>query len=81
MTENRWETVWERVRAGRHTLVIGPSAVPSVPGDFADWASGHAALVLESVDALDGATLESLCQILQRPGWLRLPLRNRRGKR
>ncbi len=139
MTENRWETVWERVRAGRHTLVIGPSTVPSVPSDlkalqvdcaespaggvldevlaaleklfgpslragrtplsgpsrrmlgesapypmegivtdacnrFADWAAGHAALVLESVDALDGATLESLCQILQRPGWLRLPL-------
>lgn len=141
MIQADWESVWARVRAGRHTLVIGTVAVPPEPSDlktlrvdcaesqtgggaldevlrsleqlfgeplqtdriarppgrprrilgahaprpleavlteacnrFADWASGHAALVLESIDTIDAPALETLAQILQRPGWLRLPL-------
>ena len=31
-------------------------------------------LAFEAIDAADEATVDTLAQILQRPGWLRLPL-------
>ena len=31
-------------------------------------------LAFEAIDAADEATVETMAQILQRPGWLRLPL-------
>lgn len=141
MTETKWAGVWDRVRAGHHTLVTGATTVPHEPSDlkilridctaaqsgrgvlgevlanlealfgqplpsgwmtpepglsrqllgqhipqpletivtdacnrFAAWASGHAALVLEAVDSLDEATLDTLQLMLQRPNWLRLPM-------
>src|SRR5262245_39675970 len=30
----RWEAVWERIRAGRHTLIVGPHTVPPAPPDL-----------------------------------------------
>lgn len=29
-----WDVVWERSRAGRHTVVIGPDTLPSAPSDM-----------------------------------------------
>lgn len=41
---------------------------------LADWAEGHAAILFESIDSTDEATIATLVQILRRPNWLRLPL-------
>jgi hypothetical protein len=32
--QERWAAVWERSRAGRHTVVVGPYALPMVPPDL-----------------------------------------------
>ena len=29
-----WDAVWERSRAGRHTVVVGPHALPPAPPDL-----------------------------------------------
>src|SRR5262245_66236755 len=34
MTQERWEAVWERCRAGRHTVVVGPHTLPPAPPDL-----------------------------------------------
>jgi len=34
MVQERWEVVWERSRAGRHTVVIGPDTLPPAPSDL-----------------------------------------------
>jgi hypothetical protein len=34
MTKDLWESVWEHIRSGSHAIVIGPSALPSVPNDL-----------------------------------------------
>ena len=34
MTKHTWESVWERVRLGKHTLVIGPGMLPAAPHDL-----------------------------------------------
>src|SRR5262249_49664030 len=34
MTQERWEAVWERSRAGRHTVVVGPHTLPPAPDDL-----------------------------------------------
>ena len=36
--------------------------------------AGRAVLACEAIDAADEATVETIAQMLQRPGWLRLPL-------
>ena len=41
---------------------------------LATQSGGHAVLAFEAIDAADEATVETMAQILQRPGWLRLPL-------
>jgi tetratricopeptide (TPR) repeat protein len=41
---------------------------------LATQTAGHAVLAFEAIDTADAATVETLAQILQRPGWLRLPL-------
>jgi tetratricopeptide (TPR) repeat protein len=41
---------------------------------LASQTKGRAVLALEAIDAADEVTLETLAQILKRPGWLRLPL-------
>jgi tetratricopeptide (TPR) repeat protein len=41
---------------------------------LATQSAGRAVLAFEAIDAADAATVETLAQILQRPGWLRLPL-------
>src|SRR5215471_12514997 len=139
-----WEAVWERSRAGRHTLVVGPYTLPPAPPDLrvlcvrcdaygssggaldtarravADllgeelqvpeprraayesglrqrlWgdmpapsldallvdacnrlavqSAGRAVLAFEAIDAADEGSVGTITQILQRPGWLRLPL-------
>src|SRR5262245_55848960 len=144
MTQERWEAVWERCRAGRHTVVVGPHTLPPAPPDLqvlcvrchacgtsggaldvarravadalgeelrapeprgaafeqglrqrflgdmpapsldallveacnrlATKTEGHTVLAFEAIDAADEATVDTLAQILQRPGWLRLPL-------
>jgi tetratricopeptide (TPR) repeat protein len=144
MMQERWEAVWERSRAGRHTVVVGPPTLPLAPYDLqvlrvrcdafgtsggaldaarrsvaallgeelraleprgaafeqglryrflggmptpsldallveacnrlATQTEGHAVLAFEAIDATDEATVATLAQILQRPGWLRLPL-------
>ena len=144
MVQERWEVVWERSRAGRHTVVIGPHTLPPAPPDLqvlrvrcdtpgtsggaldaahrvvadllgeelrapepgraafeqglrqrflgdlpgpsldallveacnrlANQTEGRAVLAFEAIDTADEATVETLAQILQRPGWLRLPL-------
>ena len=144
MGPERWDVVWERSRAGQHTVVIGPDTLPPAPRDLqvlyvrcdapgtsggvldaayrrvvqflgeerldpepgrAPFAQGlrqrflgdmpgpsldarlvevcnrlanrtevRAVLVFEALDAADETTVETLAQILQRPGWLRLPL-------
>ena len=33
MAKDTWDSVWERVRAGRHTMVIGPALLPPGPSD------------------------------------------------
>ena len=141
--QGRWEAVWERSRAGRHTIV-GPHTLPPAPPDLqvlrvqcdvygtsggaldaarravadclgeelqsaeprqtayepglrqrlwgdtpapsldallveacnrlATQSAGRAVLAFEAIDAADEATVETMAQILQRPGWLRLPL-------
>ena len=144
MMQERWEAVWERSRAGRHTVVVGPHTLPLAPHDLqvlrvrcnafgtsggaldaarravadllgeelrvpeargaafeqglrhrflgdmptpaldallveacnrlATQIEGRAVLAFEAIDAADEATVETLTQILKRPGWLRLPL-------
>ena len=144
LIQKRWEAVWERSRAGRHTVVVGPHTLPPAPPDLqvlrvqcdaygtsggaldaarravadrlgeelqapeprraasepglrqrlwgdlpapsldallveacnrlATQSGGHAVLAFEAIDAADEATVETMAQILQRPGWLRLPL-------
>ena len=32
--QERWEAVWERSRAGRHTIVVGPHTLPPAPPDL-----------------------------------------------
>ena len=32
--QERWAAVWERSRAGRHTVVVGPYTLPPVPPDL-----------------------------------------------
>src|SRR5437016_3764577 len=34
LIEERWEAVWERSRAGRHTVVVGPHTLPPTPPDL-----------------------------------------------
>ena len=34
MAQERWEVVWERSRAGRHTVVMGSDTVPPAPSDL-----------------------------------------------
>src|SRR4029434_3597338 len=34
MMQERWEAVWERSRAGRHTVVVGPHTLPPAPHDL-----------------------------------------------
>jgi tetratricopeptide (TPR) repeat protein len=34
MTKDLWGSVWERVRSGRHAVVIGPGTLPQVPSDL-----------------------------------------------
>jgi hypothetical protein len=41
---------------------------------LAERSNRRAVLVFEAIDAADAATVESLTQVLRRPGWLRLPL-------
>jgi tetratricopeptide (TPR) repeat protein len=41
---------------------------------LATQSAGRAVLAFEAIDAADAATVETIAQILQRPGWLRLPL-------
>ena len=142
--QESWDAVWERSRAGRHTVVVGSHTLPPAPPDLQvlrvrcdalgssggaleaarraiadclgeelhtpspgmprshrDSASGcgaicprprstrslstratdspmqtagRAVLAFEGIDAADEATVETLAQMLQRPGWLRLPL-------
>src|SRR4029450_6157144 len=142
--QERWEVLWERSRAGRHTVVVGPHTLPPAPPDLqvlrvqcdaygtsggvldaarragadllgeevqapaprqaaskarvrqrlwgdmpapsldallveacnrlATQRAGHAVLAFEAIDAADEATVETIAHILQRPGWLRLPL-------
>ena len=144
LIQERWEAVWERSRAGRHTVVVGPHTLPPAPPDLqvlrvrcdaygtsggaldaarravadllgeelqapeprraafepglrqrlwgdmpapsldallveacnrlATQTGGRAVLAFEAIDAADEATVETMAQILQRPGWLRLPL-------
>ena len=33
-TQERWEAVWARSRAGRHTIIVGPHTVPPAPPDL-----------------------------------------------
>lgn len=142
--QERWEAVWARSRAGRHTIIVGPHTVPPAPPDLqvlrvqceaysarggaldaarravADClgedlyvpgpqraasgqglrqrflgdlpapsldallvemcnrlitqVQGRAVLAFEAINMADEATVDSIAQILQRPGWLRLPL-------
>ena len=41
---------------------------------LATQSGGRAVLAFEAIDAADEATVETIAHILQRPGWLRLPL-------
>ena len=70
-----------QLEAGFRRSVLGDlpgppleAQVMDVCNQLAERTGGRAILMLESVDAADGATLESLARILHRPGWLRLPL-------
>jgi tetratricopeptide (TPR) repeat protein len=144
MVQERWDVVWERSRAGRHTVVVGPDTLPPAPSDLqvlhvrcdapgtnrgvldaahrqvahllgeelrvpepgqvpfeqglrqrflgdmpgpsldallveacnrlANRTEVRTVLAFEAIDAADEATVATLAQILQRPGWLRLPL-------
>jgi tetratricopeptide (TPR) repeat protein len=139
-----WDAVWERSRAGRHTVVVGSQTLPPAPPDLqvlrvrcdahgssggaleaarraiadclgealhtpdprqsactpglrqrvwgdmpapaldallvdacnrlATQTAGRAVLAFDGIDAADEATVDTLAQMLQRPGWLRLPL-------
>ena len=35
MSFEQWRPVWERARSGQHTLILGPSEVPSRTVGFA----------------------------------------------
>ena len=144
LMQEGWEAVWERSRAGRHTVVVGPYTLPPAPHDLqvlrvrchacgtsggaldaarravadrlgeelhapeprgatfeqglrqrflgdmpapsldallveacnrlATQTAGRVVLAFEAIDAADEATVATLAQILQRPGWLRVPL-------
>jgi hypothetical protein len=41
---------------------------------LAAWPDGRVVLAFEAIDAADEATVKTLAQIFERPGWLRLPL-------
>lgn len=48
MTTSLWDTVWARARASKHTVIVGPAAIPPTPGDLlvlwvhcnAPWTTG-----------------------------------------
>ena len=31
MTMSQWDIVWERARAGKHTVILGPADLPPAP--------------------------------------------------
>ncbi|MDH3598467.1 MAG: tetratricopeptide repeat protein [Candidatus Tectomicrobia bacterium] len=144
MTTSQWDAVWERARASKHTVMVGPADIPPAPDDLlvlwvhcnapwttggpldevrhrvnkllgddhldmaqapesqvvglrsrlfddrpvraidarfveacnrlASWTGGHVVLGFEGIDAADEATVATLTQILEHPGWLRLPM-------
>jgi hypothetical protein len=34
MTNDLWNAMWERVRSGRHAVIIGPGMLPPAPSDL-----------------------------------------------
>ncbi len=75
------ESAADRLRTGlRRTLLGGggpEDAVSSVVATLnllAEVSSVQRALVLDAVEAADPATLTALRRIIERPGWLRIPL-------
>src|SRR5438309_12068181 len=83
--QERWEAVWERSRAGRHTMIVGPHTLPPAPPDLqvlcvqcdacgpsggALEAARRAVLAFEAIDAADAGTVDTIAHMLQHPGWL-----------
>src|SRR5262245_59678666 len=69
MLQERWEAVWERSRAGRHTIVVGSSTLPLAPYDLqvlrvrcdaCDTSGGALEAARRSVAALLGEELPAL---------------------
>jgi hypothetical protein len=68
MAQETWEAVWERVRAGKHVVVIGPGMLPAAPRDLQVFAMHCEALstsgsvlhaVLRNLEHLLGQELQS----------------------
>lgn len=75
------ESAADRLRTGLRRTLLGGSgpedAVASVVATLnllAEASSVPRALVLDAVEAADPATLSALQRIIERPGWLRMPL-------
>jgi tetratricopeptide (TPR) repeat protein len=70
-----------QLEAGLRRRVLGDLPGPALEAQavaagnrLAERTGGRAALMLESLEAADPETLQSLARILRRPGWMRLPL-------
>lgn len=70
-----------RLRAGLRRTLLGEfssgdavSEVVATLNQFADASTVSRALVLEPLESADRATLSALVRIIERPGWLRMPL-------
>ncbi len=71
----------QRVLTGLRRRLLGDIPSASVEANLVDScnrlvadSSRQYALVFEALDAADDATLEHLCRIIQRRGWLQIPL-------
>lgn len=75
------ETAVDRFRTGLRRTLLGDTAPEDALGEIvaalnqlADASTTPRALVLDPVEAADPATIAALIRLVERPGWLRMPL-------
>ena len=78
---NRPDSAVDRFRTGLRRTLLGETApddalseIVATLNQLADAAGTPRALVLDPVEAADPATIAALIRLIERPGWLKMPL-------